>query len=124
MLETLLSEEDTLILAARIGIYDETAVPPVGAEIVEEVMDNAIAEGCCDDLANDGIVDDEGNAATGAIMMMNHALTERDDILHVVEFETVLVDGITLAFAGSFVSTPKFNGEEFAKAMDAHLLLF
>lgn len=120
LLETLLAEEDAFVLATRIRIDDETAVPPVGAEIIEKMMDYAVAKRRSDDLANDRIVDDKSDTAAGLIMMMNHAFAEGDDVFHVVEFETMLVDSIALAFAGGFVGAPELDGEKFAETLDTH----
>lgn len=123
LLETLLAEKYTLVLATGIRIDDEAAVPPVGAEIVEKMMDYTVAKRRSDDLTNDRIVDDESDAAAGLIMMMNHTLAEGDDVLHVVEFETMLVDSIALALAGGFVGAPELDGEKFAETLDAHNVL-
>ncbi len=120
LLEALLTKKYAFVLATGIRIDDEAAIPPVGAEIIEEMVNHAVAKWCSDDLTDDGIVDDESDAAAGLIMMMNHALAEGDDVFHVVELETVLVDSIALAFAGGFVGAPELDGEKFAETLDTH----
>lgn len=123
LLETLLAKKYTLVFATGIRIDDEAAVPPVGAEIVEKMMDYTVTKRRSDDLPNDRIVDDESDAAAGLIIVMNHALAEGDDVFHVVELETVLVDSIALAFAGGFVGAPEFDGEKLTETLDAHDML-
>lgn len=123
LLEALLTKKYAFVLATGIRIDDEAAIPPVGAEIIEEMVNHAVAKWCSDDLTDDGIVDDESDAAAGLIMMMNHALAEGDDVFHVVELETVLVDSIALAFAGGFVGAPEFDGEKLTETLDAHDML-
>ena len=67
--EAALSEEGTLRFAAGVGIIDEVSVPPISADIIDKMMDDAITERGGDDFADDGIADDEGDAAAGAISL-------------------------------------------------------
>lgn len=118
--EALLAEEDAFAEAAGVGVSDEAAVPPVGADIEEEVVNDAITEGRSDDLADDWIVDDESDAAARAVMAADDTIAQGDDIFHVVEFETMLVDGFAFALAGDFVGAPKLLEQEIAKRWAAH----
>ena len=115
--EPLLAIKRALTLATGVGVRDKTPVPPVGADIKEEMMDDAVAKRSGHDLANDRIMDDEGDAAAGVITVAQHTFAEIENVFHVVEFETVLVDGETLAFAGGKISAPKFVAEKIAKGI-------
>lgn len=110
--EALLAEESAFADTARIGVDEEAAVPPVGANVVEKVMDDAIAERGGDDFADDGIVDDEGDAATGFVAALNNAVAEENQVFHIVELKAVFVDSLALAFAGAIISVPKFAKEK------------
>lgn len=122
--EALLTIEDTFALATGIRIRAESVVPPFGGEIIEEVMDDAITERGGDDFAGDGIVNDEGNAAARDIDATNDTVTKKADVFHIINFETVFVDGFTLAFAGDFVSAPKFTKQIFFKTARHRLFTF
>ncbi len=63
MREAFLSKKRTFANATRVRIGDKMPIPPVGAKIIEEMMYDAISKWCGDDLAGDGIVDNEGDAA-------------------------------------------------------------
>ena len=101
--EALLAVEGAFALAAGVGIGDEAAVPPVGADVEEEMMDDAVAEGGGDDFAGDGVLDDEGDAAAGMIITAEDAVAEVNEVFHIVKFKAVLVYGVFLAFAGGEV---------------------
>lgn len=106
--KTLLAEEDALILATGIRVDDKAAVPPVGTDVVEEVVDDAVAKGRGDNLADNWIMDDESDAAARNVATADDAVAELSNIFHFVELETVFVDGLALAFAGDFVGAPEF----------------
>lgn len=72
--ETLLTVEDALFLATGVRIRAETLVPPFGANIIEEMMDDAVAERCGDNLAGDGVVYDESDAAARSIIAAQDAV--------------------------------------------------
>lgn len=114
--EALLAEEGAFADAAGVRINDEAAVPPISADIIEEMVDDAVAEGCGDDFADDWVADDEGDAAAGLIAALDDTVAQVDEVFHVVEFETVLVDSFALAFAGAVISMPKFAEEEILEA--------
>lgn len=110
--EALLAEESAFADTARIGVDEEAAVPPVGANVVEKVMDDAIAERGGDDFADDGVVDDKSDAATGFVAALDNTVAEENQVFHIVEFEAVFVDGFALAFTGAIISVPKFAKEK------------
>lgn len=110
--EALLAEESTFADATRIGVDEKAAVPPVGTNIVKKVMDDAIAERGGDDFADDGVVDNESDAATGFVAALDDAVAEENQVFHIVEFEAVFVDGLALAFTGAIISVPKFAKEK------------
>lgn len=114
--EALLAVEGAFILAAGIGVGDKAAIPPIGADIEEEVVDDAVAKGGGDDFAGDGVVDDEGDAARRFITAANNTVAEEDEIFHIGEFEAVFVDGFAFAFAGVVVGLPEGLEEEFFEA--------
>lgn len=72
--EALLAIECTFAFAARIGIGDETTVPPFSATIIKKMMNDAVAKGCGDDFANDGVMNDESDAATRFIKAAHNAI--------------------------------------------------
>lgn len=113
----LLAIKCAFAFATGVGVRNKPPVPPVGADIKEEMMDDAVAKRSGHDLANDRIMDDEGDAAAGVITVAQHTFAEIENVFHVVEFETVLVDGETLAFAGGKISAPKFVAEKIAKGI-------
>lgn len=82
--EALLAEEGAFADAAGVGVDDEATIPPIGADVIEEVVDDAVAEGRGDDLANDRIADDEGDAAAGRVAALDDAVAEINEIFHVV----------------------------------------
>ena len=87
-------------------------VPPVGADVEEEMMDDAVAEGGGDDFAGDGVLNDEGDAAAGMIITAEDAVAEVNEVFHIVEFKAMFVYGVFLAFAGGEVGGPEFAQEE------------
>lgn len=91
--EALLAVEGAFILAAGIGVGDKAAIPPIGADIEEEVVDDAVAKGGGDDFADDRVMNDEGDAAAGLVVMADEAVAEIDNIFHGVKFKLVLVNG-------------------------------
>lgn len=114
--EALLAEESTFADATRVRVDEEAAVPPVGANIVKKVMDDAVTKGSGDDFADDGIVNNEGDAATGFVAALNDAVAEENQVFHIVELEAVLVDSFALAFTGTIISVPKFAEEKVLEA--------
>ena len=117
MSKPLLAVKRAFAFTTGVGVRNKPPIPPVGADIKEKMMDHAVAKRSGHDLANDRIMDDEGDAATGVITVTQHTFAEIENVFHVVEFETVLVDGETLAFAGGKISAPKFVAEKIAKGI-------
>ena len=78
-------------------------------------MDDAVAKGCGDNLADDRIMDDESDAAARNITAADNAIAELSNIFHFVELETMFIDGLALAFAGDFVGAPEFFEEKIFK---------
>ena len=76
--EALLAEESAFADATGVGVDEKTTVPPVGADVIEEVMDDAVAERGGDDFADDGIVDNEGDATAGFVATLNDAVAEEN----------------------------------------------
>lgn len=91
--EALLAVECAFADATRIRIGAKAAVPPAGANIEEEMMNHAVAEGRSDNFTDDGVMDDKGDATAGFIVMTNEAVAEINDIFHGIELELVFVDG-------------------------------
>lgn len=114
--EALLAVEGAFVLAAGVGVGNKAAIPPIGADVEEEVVDDAVTKGGGDDFAGDGIVDNEGYAARGLIAATNDAVAEEDEIFHIGEFEAVFVDGFAFAFAGVVVGLPERLEEELFEA--------
>lgn len=56
------------VFATAVRIVDEMVVPPLISVIIDEMMDDAIAKRGGKNLADDWIMRDEGDAATGVIM--------------------------------------------------------
>lgn len=106
--EAMLTEEDAFVLAAGIRIDDKAAVPPISADIIEKMMDDAVAERCGDNLADDWVMDDESHTAARDVTTANNAVAELGDIRHVIELETMLVKSFALTFAGDLVGAPEF----------------
>lgn len=114
--EALLTEEDAFAFAARIRILRKATIPPIGADIMEKMVDDAITKRCGDDFAGDWVVDDKGDTTAGLITAADNTVTEEKNIFYIVNFETMLIDGFAFAFASDFVSTPKFTKQKFGKA--------
>lgn len=76
--EALLAEEGAFADAARIGVDNEAAVPPAGANVIKEMMYDAIAEGGGDDFADDGVADDEGDTAAGFVTALDNTVAKID----------------------------------------------
>lgn len=110
--EALLAEESAFADATRIGVDEEAAVPPVGTNIIEEVMDDAIAERGSDDFADDGVVDNEGDAAARFVAALDDTVAEENQVFHIVEFKAMLVDGFAFTLTSAIISVPKFAKEE------------
>jgi len=91
--ETFLAIKRAFADATRVGVGAETAIPPFGTDVKQEVVDDAVAERGGDDFADDGVVDDESDTAAGLIIMTDEAVTEVNDIFHGIELELMLVDG-------------------------------
>lgn len=75
-------------------------------------MDDAVAKGRSDNLADNRVMDNESDAATRNIATADNAIAELGNIFHFVELETMFVDGLALAFAGDFVGAPEFFEEK------------
>lgn len=76
--ETLLAEEGALADAAGVGVDEKAAVPPVGADVVKEVVDDAVTKRGGDDFADDGIVDDEGDATAGFVAALDDTVAKEN----------------------------------------------
>lgn len=76
--EALLAEEGAFADTARIGVDNEAAVPPAGANVIKEMVNDAIAEGGGDDFADDGIANDEGDTAAGPVAALDNAIAKID----------------------------------------------
>lgn len=118
--EAFLAIKCTLANAAGIGIGTKTAVPPLCANIEEKMMNHAVAKGSGDNFADDRVVDDEGDAAAGFVVMANEAVAEIDDVFHSIELELMFVDGRALTLACNIIGDPEFTEEEFFKTVVGH----
>lgn len=76
--EALLAEEGAFTDAAGVGVDEKAAVPPVSADIIKKVMDDAVAERGGDDFADDGIVDDKSDAAAGFVAALDDAIAKEN----------------------------------------------
>ena len=123
MSEALLAIEDAFADATRVRIGNEAAVPPTSVEIVEKMVNDAVAEGSGDNLARDGVVDDKSYATVGPIDAADDAVAQELNVLHVVELEAVLVDGLTLTLAGDFVGTPELLEQKVFKTRGHNLAI-
>lgn len=72
--EALLAVEDAFIIATGIRIGTETAIPPFSAEIIKKVVDDAVAEGCGDNLAGNRVMNNEGDATIRVIGATNNTV--------------------------------------------------
>ena len=90
----------TFMIATAVGIADEAAIPPVANVVKNEMVDNTVAEGGGENLANDGLLSDKGDAAARMIMLGEDVAAELVDILDEVSFEFKLVAGFEFVFAG------------------------
>lgn len=82
--ETLLVEEGAFADTTGVRVDDEPAVPPIGADVIKEVMNDAVAEWGGNDFADDWIADDEGDATAGFITALDDAVAEKNEVFHVV----------------------------------------
>ncbi len=114
--EALLAEENAFAFATRIRIFRKAAVPPISADIIEKMMNDAITKWCGDDFAGDGVVDDKSDAAARLITTADDTVAEEENIFYIVNFETMLIDSLAFAFAGNFVGAPKLTEQKFGKA--------
>lgn len=74
--ETLLTVKNAFFDTTRVGVWTEATVPPGGIEVIEEVVDDAITKGRGDNLAGDGIVDDEGDASARFVYTANNTIAK------------------------------------------------
>lgn len=101
VLEAFDAEEDAFIYATRVGVVNEVVVPPFVDGVEEEMVDDAVAEGGGENLADDWLVDDVGGATRGLVGSVEEILFEGGEILKSVKLEDVLVVGLAFtAFAG------------------------
>ncbi len=100
---TLFGIQCAFTFATRIRVRNKTAVPPISANIVEKMMNDAIAKRCSDDFTNNWIAHDEGDAASGAIMTSGGGMTEVNNVSHSIEFETVFVNRMAFALASVII---------------------
>ena len=117
MSKPLLAVKRAFAFTTGVGVRNKPPIPPVGADIKEKMMDHAVAKRSSHDLADDWIMNNESDAATGVITVAQHAFAKIENIFYVIEFEAMLVDGETLAFAGGKISAPKFVAEKIAKGI-------
>lgn len=104
--ETLLGVERAFVDAARVGVGDKVAVPPVTAKVKKQVVDNAVAKGGGDDLADDGVADDKSHAAAGMVSAVDDMVAQETEIFDIAKFKTVFIDGVTFAATGVLVGDP------------------
>ena len=121
MSETFLSVERSFADTTRIRVGAKMSIPPISADIIEKMVDDAITERGGNDFSGDGVMDDEGDAATGFIIMTNEAITKVDDVFHGAEFELMLIDGLAFALASGIIGNPKFMAKEFFQAFIVHV---
>lgn len=112
MREAFLAIERALGFAARIGVGQETSIPPVGGDVIEEMMDNTVAKRRGNDFTSDGIMHDKSDAAAGFIIMAYEAIAEGDEIFHGVKFEAMFVDSFLFAAASVEIGCPEFVEEK------------
>ena len=118
--EAFLAVKCTFADAAGIGIGTKTAVPPLCADIEEEMMNYAVAKGSGDNFTDDRVVNDEGDAAAGLVVMTDEAVAEINDVFHGVKFKLVFVNGRAFTLARNIISDPKFTEEKFFKTVISH----
>ncbi len=118
--EAFLAVKCTLADAAGIRISTKTAVPPLCADIEEEMMNYAVAKGSGDNFADDRVVNDEGDAAAGLVVMTDEAVAEIDNIFHSVELKLVFINGRAFTLAGNIIGDPEFTEEKFFKTVIGH----
>lgn len=119
--KALLAVERTLAFATGVGIGNEAAIPPFGAAIIEKMMDDTVTEGCSDDFTDDGVVDDEGDAAARFIKTTYDTIAEINGVFHGIELITVFVDSVLFAFSGSLISIPKLVQKKSFETVIWHL---
>ncbi len=106
--EAFLTIECAFALTARVRIGDKTTVPPIGADIIEKMMHDAVAKGCGNDFANHWVAYDESHTAAGFVIAAHNAVAQVDSIFHGIELVAVFVHGMAFAFARSVIGYPKF----------------
>lgn len=115
MSEAFLTKKYTFAFATRIRIFTKAAIPPVGADVVKKMVNDAITKWSGDDFTGNWFVDDESYTSAGLITATNNTVSEKKDVFHVINLEAMFVNGFALAFAGDLVSTPEFAEQEFFK---------
>ena len=67
MLEAFRAVKGAFVVATTIGVVDQAVVPPFGGDVIEEVVDDAIAERGGEDFPDDWFGNQESDAATGFV---------------------------------------------------------
>ena len=106
--EAFLAVERAFAFAAGVRVRDKTTVPPIGADIIEKMMHDAVAKGCGNDFANHWVAYDESHTAAGFVIAAHNAVAQVDSIFHGIELVAVFVHGMAFAFARSVIGYPKF----------------
>ncbi len=114
--EPFLAIECTFALAARVRVGNETTVPPVGADIIEEVVHHAITKGCGYDFADHGVTNNKSHATTRFVIATHNTIAQSNGVLHGIEFVTVFIHGMAFAFACGVISRPKFVQKKTSEA--------
>lgn len=114
----------TFASATRVGVGNEAAIPPFSAAIIKKMMDDTVTERCSDDFADDGVVDDESDAAARFIKTAHDTIAEIDGVFHGIKFIAVFVDSVLFAFAGSLIGIPKLVQKKSLEPVIWHLETF
>ena len=84
----------TFVLAARVAIGKEVAFPVIVDFHVDVVMNDAIREGCGENLTDNGLVGDESDTLRGYIFARVDGGGEFLEVVDGVEIERIFVFGL------------------------------
>ena len=85
------------------------SIPPIGANIKQKMMNNAIAEWRGNNFSRHGIMYNKGDATTRSIATVKYAFAEIKNIRHRIKLKAMLVNRALFAFSCGIVSSPKFS---------------
>lgn len=105
LFEGLDAAEGALIVATAKRSVDKAAVPPFVGNIVEEMMDDTVAEGGGEDFAANGTANKKSDAATRLVGAIYDGIAEIHEIFGIVYFEAVLVISLAFTSAGFEISS-------------------